>query len=341
MYKGIEMNSRRITFQIGKSTVFYIFILFGASLFIFFVIGFIYYTPPKLQLPYDSITLPVITFSDESDLDLDNTDKEKKIEGGEDEHISSTTKKFPQLHERPGKVKVATEYARLLSQMTSILRDMDSAQTLVALKDHEEGYTGRYESIVADEGILLVPTIEEIMRQRMVIIEDVLEYVSSQMGISTDLLAAVAWAESKMLPYAINVRGKAYYFTSREQALKALDEFKTDDVDIGLFQVNYPLWGAPLGLKKENLLDTRVCATIAAMILKYNLQRHRDPWVAIGRYHSGDIERMKAYQAKVSRGLVIIRKLSVTSRPSEGPAISGMYRGIPRTPAIPDGALDS
>jgi hypothetical protein len=335
------MSSRRIPFQILKRKVFPIFILFGTSLFLFFVIGFIYYTPPKLQPPYDSITMPVIVFTDESALDGDNMDREKKAEGRKDEHVSSTTKNFPQLHERPGKVRVATDYARLLSQMSSIVEDMDSVQSLVALEACGEGFTGRSKSILEAEGMLIVPSIEEIMRQRMVMIEDVLEYVSSQMGISTDLLAAVAWAESKMLPYAINVRGKAYFFQSREQALKALDEFKTDNVDIGLFQVNYPLWGAPLGLKKENLLDTRVCATIAAMILKYNLQRHRDPWVAIGRYHSGDRDRMKAYQAKVSRGLVIIRKLSVTSRPSEGPAISRMYQGIPRNPAIPDGALDS
>jgi hypothetical protein len=334
------MIPRSMSFQIVKRTVFFLFILFGSSFLVFFIIGFIYYTPPKIQPPYDSITMPVIVFFDEFVHDFDN-EKEKKTEDREDEHVSSIAEKFPHLHERPGKVRVATEYAGLLSQMSSVLEDIGSTKTSIAMEDRGEGFVGRYESILIDEGILAVPSTEEIMRQRMVIIEDVLEYVSSQMGISTDLLAAVAWAESKMLPYAINVKGKAYYFTSREQALKALKEFKTDNVDIGLFQVNYPFWGAPLGLEKENLLDTRVCAIIAAMILKYNLQRHRDPWVAIGRYHSGDIHRMKAYQTKVSRGLVIIRKLSVTSRPSEGPAISGMYQRIPRNPALPSRALDS
>jgi hypothetical protein len=329
-----------MSFQIAKRTVLFLFILFGTSFLVFFIIGFIYYTPPKLQPPYDSITMPIIVFSDESVLDFDNN-KEKKTEDRKDGHVSSITENFPHVHERPGKVRVATEYAGLLSQMSSVLEDMDSMQTLVAMEDPGEGSTDRSEGILLDEGILAVPPIEEIIKKRMVIIEDVLEYVSSQMGISTDLLAAVAWAESKMLPYAINVRGKAYYFTSREQALKALKEFKTDDVDIGLFQVNYPLWGAPLGLEKENLLDTRVCAVIAAMILKYNLQRHRDPWVAIGRYHSGDINRMKAYQTKVSSGLVIIRKLSVTSHSSEGPAISGTYQGVPRNPVLLGGALDS
>jgi len=168
----------------------------------------------------------------------------------------------------------------------------------------------------------------------MVMIEDVLEYASTQTGISVDLLAAVAWAESKMLPYAINVRGKAYYFTSRERALKMLRSIETGEVDIGLFQVNYRLWGEPLGLQKEDLLDSRMCAILGAMILRYNLQRHRDPWVAIGRYHSGNMRRMRAYQSKVSRGLMIIRTLSMTSDTSEGSKLHGMSRVIRENPSF-------
>jgi hypothetical protein len=42
----------------------------------------------------------------------------------------------------------------------------------------------------------------------MALIEDVLEYASQEVGITVDLLAAVAWAESKMLLYAINLKGR-------------------------------------------------------------------------------------------------------------------------------------
>jgi len=163
-------------------------------------------------------------------------------------------------------------------------------------------------------------------------IKDELEYASAQAGIPVDLLAAVAWAETTIFPYAINLRGKTYYFTSRTQALKALKRIKTGDVDIGLFQVNYRLWAEPLGLKKEDLLDTRVCAIMGAMILKYNLQRHRDPWVAVGRYHSGDLDRMKAYQTKVSQGLGIIRTLSSGGK---GVALSEMSPGATKKSAVP------
>ena len=113
-----------------------------------------------------------------------------------------------------------------------------------------------------------------------------------------------------------------------------LEETETGNVDIGLLQVNYRFWGEPLGLQKEDLLDSKVCAILGAMILTYNLQRHQDPWVAIGRYHSGNMKRMKAYQTKVSRGLTVIRTLSTTAPQQEATEFSGTSREIRRDPAI-------
>jgi hypothetical protein len=236
--------------------------------------------------------------------------KEKEEARKADEQLSSAAKQLPRLNERQGKLRVATRYKELLAQMQSILGERGPGPVSGAMDDQGE------ELDPADEGVSMGFPIGETIRERMVLIEDVLEYASSQAGITVDLLAAVAWAESKMLPYAINAKGKTYHFTSKELALKALKGLDTDDMDIGLFQVNYRLWGEPLGLHKEDLLNSRVCAIIAAMILKYNLQIHSDPWVAIGKYHSGDMTRMKAYQTKVSRGLMIIRQLSVT--PQQG-----------------------
>jgi hypothetical protein len=103
-----------------------------------------------------------------------------------------------------------------------------------------------------------------------------------------------------------------------------------NDVDIGLFQVNYHLWGEPLGVHKEDLLNSRVCAIIVTMILKYNLQIHSDPWVAIGKHHSGDLTRMKAYQTKVSRGFMVIRQLSLTSQKDRGLELPGMFQKVQR-----------
>jgi hypothetical protein len=209
-----------------------------------------------------------------------------------------------------------------MTQMQSILGDRGPLKVSAVMEDRGE------ERNSTDDEIPTTSPIGETIRERMALIEDVLEYASSQVGIAVDLLAAVAWAESKMLPYAINVKGKTYHFTSKERALKVLRGLETDDMDIGLFQVNYRLWGEPLGLHKEDLLNSRVCAIMAAMILKYNLQIHSDPWVAIGKYHSRDMTRMRAYQTKVSRGLMIIRQLSLTSQKDGGSELPGMTQGM-------------
>lgn len=331
------MRSLDISSHAMGKAISFIFVLLATSFLIFFIIGFIFYKPPKIEQPHDSITMPIERDSEEA-LPVD-ADKEQEREAKEDEQLSMAAKLLPLLPERPGKVRVATKYEGLLAQMDSVLDGMGPVQASDMVEDLWEGFMNRNGNDPVDEGIVAGVPLAVPIRERMIMIKDELEYASSQAGIPVDLLAAVAWAETKIFPYAINVRGKTYYFTSREQALKALKGLETGDVDIGLFQVNYRLWGEPLGLKKEDLLDTKVCTIIGAMILKYNLLRHRDPWVAIGRYHSGDMSRMRAYQTKVSRGLEIIRMLSSEGVRAE---ISEMSQGTRRDSAFhSEGRLDS
>jgi hypothetical protein len=323
------MRSLNISSHAMGKALSFIFVLLATSFLIFFIIGFIFYKPPKIEQPHDSITIP-IERAPEAIAPLDEN-KEKERQAKEDEQLSLAAKRLPLLPEKLGKVRVATRYEGLLAQMDSVL---DGMSPIVA-PDLEADFWERLmigdASDPVGEGIAAGVPLAVTVQDRMAMIKGVLEYASSQAGISADLLAAVAWAETTIFPYAINVRGKTYYFTSRRQALKALQEIGTDDVDIGLFQVNYRLWAEPLGLKKEDLLDTRVCAIMGAMILKYNLQRHQDPWVAIGRYHSGDMSKMKAYQTKVSRGLEIIRTLSSKGERAE---ISEMSQGARRDSAF-------
>jgi hypothetical protein len=314
-----------------KGNIRLLYISLVASLVIFFITGFILYTPPAIEPPYASMTMRIARIT--GHVFTVTADKEQTAEAQESESCVSAAVQLPRLKERPKKIRMATGYKAALAQMSSILEDMDSVQMSdVAANSGEkpmlvEGNGPYYEEI--STGF----TLEEIIRQRMGTIEEVLEYASSQMGISVDLLAAVAWAESKMMPYALNVKGKAYYCTSKEQALRMLREIKTDNVDIGLLQVNYRLWGEPLGLQKEDLLDSKVCVITGAMILTYNLQRHRDPWVAIGRYHSGNKRRMKVYQTRVSQGLTIIRALSQTAPQKDPTELSGTSLKTRRVPA--------
>jgi hypothetical protein len=319
---------------LGRALSF-IFVLLAASLLIFFIIGFIFYKPPKIEHPHDSMTMPIERNAEEA-LPA-NADKER--EAKENEQLALAAKLLPLLPHGVGKVRVATRYEGLLAQMDSALDGVGPVQGSDLVEDLWERFMNRNENDPIVAGIVAGVPLAVTVRDRMVMIRDELEYASAQAGIPVDLLAAVAWAETTIFPYAINLRGKTYYFTSRTQALKALKRIKTGDVDIGLFQVNYRLWAEPLGLKKEDLLDTRVCAIMGAMILKYNLQRHRDPWVAVGRYHSGDLGRMKAYQTKVSQGLGIIRTLSSGGKEV---ALSEMSPGATKKSALPsEGGLGS
>jgi hypothetical protein len=319
---------------VGKALSF-IFVLLAASLLIFFIIGFIFYKPPKIEHPHDSMTMPIERNAEESLPANANKEREAK----EDEQLALAAKLLPLLPHGVGKVRVATRYEGLLAQMDSALDGVGPVQGSDLVEDLWERFMNRNENDPIVEGIVAGVPLAVTVRDRMVMIRAELEYASAQAGIPVDLLAAVAWAETTIFPYAINLRGKTYYFTSRTQALKALKRIKTGDVDIGLFQVNYRLWAEPLGLKKEDLLDTRVCAIMGAMILKYNLQRHRDPWVAVGRYHSGDLGRMKAYQTKVSQGLGIIRTLSSGGKEV---ALSEMSSGATKKSVLPsEGGLGS
>ncbi len=332
MLQDVDMSPLHISSYTVKRDILHLLVFLAASCLIFFITGFILYTPPAIEPSYDSMTMRMEMIPNAFSPFTEDT--EQKVEEKESSQLSTATKQLPLLNERPAKVRMATKYKAVLAQMSSLLEDMEFAQVSNAAEAPWVELPSIEGNDPASADMLAGSPLEAIMQERMVMIEDILDYASTQMGISVDLLAAVAWAESKMLPYAVNVDGKAYYFTSRECALKMLRGVKTGNVDIGLFQVNYRLWGEPLGLQKEDLLNSRVCAIIGAMILTYNLQRHRDPWVAIGRYHSGNMQRMKAYQAKVSRGLMIIRTLSMTSPKSEGTERYEMPRGVRHNPVF-------
>jgi hypothetical protein len=314
-----------------KKAILFLLVVLTASTLIFFITGFIFYAPPETKPPYDAMTMHIGRVFGEGHPVIGDKGRGQ---------FASSTSDLPRFRERVGTVRVATRYEGLLAQMGSLLKDTVRSPGVV--EDRWDRFMGKEAGDPADAGMAPGFSLEATIRERMAMLEDVLEDASSQAGIAVDLLAAVAWAESKMLPYAFNVEGKAYYFTSREQALKALKRVETGDVDIGLFQVNYRLWGEPLGLKKEDLLNSRVCAIVGAMILKYNLQRYKDPWVAVGRYHSGDMDRIRAYQTKVSQGLMIIRQLSLISQRDEGSELAAVPQGRHKDPAsLGTGRMDS
>jgi hypothetical protein len=330
-----------MSFHNAKKMVLLSCILFAAPCLIFLITGYVFYKPPKNKPVSEAVKMPIERISPDS-LSVTDSTEEQRLQQGTD-RLSSAALLLPRVHRIPGQLTVSTRYAGLLVQMDSLLVQKKHAQAPGSFADREQAIKERDDKGgAADDGMPRSSSLEETIWERMTKINDVLEYAASQVGITADLLAAVAWAESTMLPFAINVQGKPYYFTSKDQALAALKDIATNDLDIGLFQVNYRVWGEPLGIKKEDLLDARLCALIGAMILKYNLQLHRDPWVGIGKYHSKDSTRMKTYQAKVSKGLIIIRTLILTAKEGEVSGPSGKSQQGRRDQASRnEGRLDS
>lgn len=103
-------------------------------------------------------------------------------------------------------------------------------------------------------------------------------------GVPLALLAAVAGAESGYHPWAVNFNGREIYCSSRAEAARLVA--LSNNVDIGLMQINWAFWGRRLGLSKEELLDPRTNLLAGARILKLCLQEGGDLWERIGAYHS-------------------------------------------------------
>lgn len=116
------------------------------------------------------------------------------------------------------------------------------------------------------------------------------------------LLVAVSRVESGHHPWALNIDGRSLYPQNRREAERILDQV-TDNVDIGLMQVNYRIWGNTLGLTKAQLLDPYINAWAGAWILRFYLSRHPF-WEGVGRYHSASENRKVGYAWKVYRAML-------------------------------------
>jgi len=116
-------------------------------------------------------------------------------------------------------------------------------------------------------------------------------------GVPLDLLVAVAGAESGYHPWALNIAGREVYCHSREEAERLLDT--SDNVDIGLMQINWPWWGRRLGVSKRDLLDPNTNLIYGARILKECLNRRGSIWRRISDYHSGSTQERDRYNHQV------------------------------------------
>ena len=118
-------------------------------------------------------------------------------------------------------------------------------------------------------------------------------------GLASSVVAGLIRVESSGRPWALHVgvgKGYAFYPRSRREARRflAVALALTDNVDIGLMQVNWRTWSRMarrLGLDAYDLLDPQTNLQMGCRILAQALATRGAFEARLGRYHSRLPER--------------------------------------------------
>ena len=129
---------------------------------------------------------------------------------------------------------------------------------------------------------------------------DIFLHASRESGIPVELLLAISHVESRFNPHALNLSGRSVFPSSRVEAEKMLQR-SGDNVDVGLMQVNWGVWGRKLGVSKLDLLDSNLNVFLGAKILSHYVRARNDWWQGVGSYHSSTPERQREYVERVWR----------------------------------------
>ena len=126
-------------------------------------------------------------------------------------------------------------------------------------------------------------------------------------GLPSSVVEGIIQVESGGHPWALRVgigKGYSFYPKSRGEAWRflAVSLALTDNVDIGLMQVNWKTWQKTvrgLGLDAYDLLDARINMKMGCRILAEALSGRGTFLARLGRYHSPRPERGRWYARRV------------------------------------------
>ena len=126
-------------------------------------------------------------------------------------------------------------------------------------------------------------------------------------GLPSSVVEGIIRVESGGNPWALQVgigKGYAFYPRSAAEARRflAVSLALTDDVDIGLMQINWRTWRQPvrsLGLDAYDLLEAQTNMKIGCLILFEALSGRGSFLARLGRYHSHRQERGRWYARRV------------------------------------------
>lgn len=126
------------------------------------------------------------------------------------------------------------------------------------------------------------------------------EEAANTWGVPAAWTQAIARVESGLSPWALNIEGRGYKFESKEKALEKAKEAEAErrSFDSGVMQVNN-FWLKKYGIPLEAALDPLANIYLGSWILKQEIDRHGESWVAVGAYHSPNEDRGRRYAEMV------------------------------------------
>ena len=126
-------------------------------------------------------------------------------------------------------------------------------------------------------------------------------------GLPSSVVEGIIQVESGGHPWALRVgigKGYSFYPKDRFEARRflAVSLALTDNVDIGLMQINWRTWGKEvrsLGLGTYDLLDPKVNLRLGCHVLAKAMATRGSFEARLGRYHSLQRERGRWYAKRV------------------------------------------
>lgn len=140
------------------------------------------------------------------------------------------------------------------------------------------------------------------------IISDAQYKAAVQFRIPVELLNAIKKVESNGYPWALSVnlgdsRSMPIYPATYYEAVQYLSLLRTDNIDIGPWQVNYHYIGKRLGVTKVQMLNPYISSLLAACKLSSEIAANGYTWHAVGNYHSRNLPKKIKYVTEIKRQL--------------------------------------
>ena len=140
------------------------------------------------------------------------------------------------------------------------------------------------------------------------IILDAQYKAAARFRVPVELLNAIMHVESGGYPWALclnlgNGRSMPIYPKTYYEAVQYLTMPRSDNIDIGPWQVNYRYIGKRLGVTKIQMLNPYVSSLLAAYKLSSEIAANGFTWHAVGNYHSYSLPLKIKYVAQVKKQL--------------------------------------